>query len=674
VGIAFLGKVFHQDRQTSHNRAVALWDKFSAIFPSEAPFSYPLVPVRDEPTGLRQQAHSLAQWLQPLPFEQMTAPSCIVEIRKYEDWPIVRDVVLHARDYIPQPFEPALGHSALGRLLAALARQRDICTVAITLRPQTLTDQETLFLYELFGWYQRADAGQITLKNPLIDRLHEINGDVFMTYLRTRASVGKKVYETLIHELGNLFLVRLHVVGFPSVQYDLVEALGSEMTADVDSRYPSLWTHIEPSPQEVRWAIFNVQWLEFARWGVSPPVRQAPILSRIGQLATVAEAMGAFRLPVASSGGLAGIEVRDEPFSLPTLVGVPRPGFSFGTLQDRGICTEVPFAFSQKIFTRLLFLLGDNGAPRHAVLQTFLGKVSELGLPWLLIRRADSTPAHALSGLNARHMRIGPFSGQAVIQPFFPPSGVSLPVFLDALQRVLTVVCQLEPVAALVLHQALVESYHASDEQKGLAGLVQQLKSVLKQIQAPPDLCATLEARVVLPLHDLACNSGTLFTVPPDASWQWKTPTIIEVDLVGSEISRTILYGCLWAYFTLALSQQTGIDMVRGLVGIEEPHALFRPLPSSATHLPHPTTSMAHALARDGVCTLLIEEQADLLDTSITNRTGATLVMQSSNEAAQKCAAEMIGASVRQHARMRLLHAQEVVVAVPGTSPVLINV
>src|SRR5450631_4105302 len=42
VGIAFLGKVFHQDRLISIKLATDLWDKFSAVFPRESPFSYPL--------------------------------------------------------------------------------------------------------------------------------------------------------------------------------------------------------------------------------------------------------------------------------------------------------------------------------------------------------------------------------------------------------------------------------------------------------------------------------------------------------------------------------------------------------------------------------------------------------------------------------------------------------
>lgn len=583
VGIAFLGKVFHENRQHSRLLATALWDKFSALFPREAPFSSPLIPIGDEKESRSQQTRSFANWYQPLPFELLDAPACIVELRKYEDWPTVRDVggVLHPHDYIPHPFEPALDYSALGRLFQALAHQRHTCIVAITLRPQRLTDQEIIMLYETLGWYRRLADGEVTLNNPLIDVLQEMNSDIFTIYLRTRAAVGIKVYETLIRELDNLFTVRLQVVGFPAAQLDLVEALGSEMTADVDSLYPSRWTATEPSPDELHAARFNLQWLEFARWGISPIINQAPVLTRFRQLATAAEAMGAFRLPIASSGGLAGVDVHDEPFFLPPQTAHPRTSFPFGLLVDRGVVTDIPCLLPRKIFTKLIPVFGEKGQCRNAVAATLLQVASTSGLPWVLIRGSAPDSPAPLAATNVQHISIDALDTQpALIQPFFPPPAVPLPPFVDALQRVFTVTCQLESACAIVLRRALLDSYqyiHEQNEQTSLSNLIRQLRRTLQNIQAPSDVLTTLETRMVLPLQDLLMTTNLLFEDPPatQSEW-WTTPTCIDIAWVGSEQTRAIIAGCLWVHCALTLAEQPAkTEAIRGIVGIEEARTVF---------------------------------------------------------------------------------------------------
>src|SRR5713101_5539355 len=49
VGLAFIGKIFHPNEQMSRKLALALWNKFNAVFPREVPFSYPLLPVHEHP-------------------------------------------------------------------------------------------------------------------------------------------------------------------------------------------------------------------------------------------------------------------------------------------------------------------------------------------------------------------------------------------------------------------------------------------------------------------------------------------------------------------------------------------------------------------------------------------------------------------------------------------------
>ncbi|HYU77245.1 MAG TPA: hypothetical protein VEL31_31645 [Ktedonobacteraceae bacterium] len=680
TGIAFLGKVFHQDAHVSYALALRLWDRFSALFPREAPFSYPLVPVRAENERTAQQTHSFAEWFQPLPVEQLVTPGCIVELRKHEDWPLVRDIggALHPVDYIPQPFEPALDYSALGRLFEALAQQNEVCVVAITLRPQRLTHQEIRLLYETLDWYRRVAEGKIMIKNPLVDVLQELNSaDIYTSYLPMRATIGIKVYEALIRELENLFLLRLQVLGFPAAQDDLVEALGSEMTADVDSPYPSRWNRVEPSAQELGWARFNAQWLEFARWGISPEIRSAPDITRFRQLVTAAEAMGAFRLPVASSGGLAGIEVRDEPFLLPTRIHEQGVSFSFGLLQDRGMNTEIPYTLSRKIFRGPIAFLGRDNLFDGMVLPLFLRMIYTAGLPWVLIRSAGPSATDPLPGLAVRRLRIDPSTEQQAIQPFFPPAGVELSTFLNALQSVFAVSCQLEPAAAILLRQALAQTYRqidANNDQHSLKSIIKHFTSLLQNMQSMPAIISVIEKHVLLPLQEISEFASDLFSHVSTADLSWTTPTIIEVAQVGSEVSQAILSGCLWSYCTLACSKlPTSLDAVRSIVGLETAHTVFGTVSPAVARFAAPTTTLAQTLVQQGVCPLLVSERADLLDQSITTRAGAIVVTHGANESAQEQAAHLIGASRRQRARMRLLHAREAIVAIPGTVPVLIT-
>ncbi len=684
VGIAYLGKVFHEDRALSRHLALELWDKFSAVFPHEAPFSYPLLPVREDNAG--QQSRSFAQWYQPLPFDRLTQANSIVELRKYEDWPTIRNIggTLYAHDYIPHPFVPALDYSALARLFETLTRQRDITIASITLRPQRLTDREVVILHELLGWHQRVEREGINLDNPLVEALREMKSDIFNSYLQTRAKLGSKVYENLVREHRSLFTVRLQVIGLPAAQNDLIESLGSEVMANVENEYPSRWTRVEPAtPNELRWARFNAQWLEFARWGISPLIGQAPTIIRLRQLATVAEATGAFRLPVApGGGGLAGIEVRDEPFGLPAVFHKRGEDFTLGTIQDRGIQTEVPFTLPLATFTKLTHIFGAGDEPRRRVLHTVLREAGKAGIPWTLICGTDTDNAKTAADLTARHITLDAYTSagaKGCIHPFAPPPGVPLTAFVDALLRVFTTVYQLEPAAAIVLRRALTQAYSEEGERVpgtaiSLASLATQLERTLQQDDTPLHLQRAIRTRCLLPLQDLALIAEELF---PDTHTQndWIEPTVVQIGWIGSELHRALLYGCLWAWYTLAFTARPAAQQgIRGLVGIEDARPLFATLTEKGAASSPATTELAQSLAQRGAATVLIDDRPDQLDESVTSRAGAIIVTRSANERAMEKAATIIGASPRERIRLRRLQADEAIIALPGQPLTLITV
>src|SRR5947209_14765580 len=153
------------------------------------------------------------------------------------------------------------------RRFETIAQQDKPCIVAITIRPQPLTDQEELILHEHARWFERVASGQVQEDNPLADVMRELKNEVFDAYPRAHAEQGMKVYNTLKRECRSLLTVRLQVIGDPVAQPELIEALGSEVMANAGNAYPSRWVRVEASnPNEFRWALFNLQWLEFVRW------------------------------------------------------------------------------------------------------------------------------------------------------------------------------------------------------------------------------------------------------------------------------------------------------------------------------------------------------------------------------------------------------------------------
>lgn len=687
VGIVFFGKTFHPNEQMSRKLALGLWDKFSAIFPREVPFSYPLVPVGEASETGSAQIYSFQQWYEPIPFDKLTNFASIVELRKYEDWPTLRNIggVYHAHDYIPHPFVPALDYSAMARLFETMAHQNAPCIVGITVRPQQLSDQEELILHEHARWFEQVASGEVDDDNPLAEVMHELKNDVFDAYPRAHAEHGLQVYNVLKRECRSLFTVRLQVVGEPVAQANLVEALGSEVMANAGTAYPSRWTRVEASDSgEFRWALFNLQWLEFVRWGISPLIQQSPAIVRLRQLATVLEASGAFRLPVApSSGGLAGLEVRDEPFSSPIAALYNRgPGITLGTILDRGVSTGISCSLPISTFSGLTQVFGETSESRERVLLELLRGAKASGVPWILLGGSEVSHSHWAAELEARHVLVDAgFHGFNLnFHPLLPPPGVQLTKFVDALVRVFMAVYTLDFTAGSLLRRAFMKTYEFAGWADGTIGqpidlgeLSTQIDAVAQQSDVPIQIANLLRTRCVLPLRDLVATAPNLRDAPCARATTWLEPTIFEFGWLGSDISSAMLRGCIWAWLALALtSEPLTTQTTRGFVALIDAHTLFGSVVDrshSSTMSVSPPATLAQSIARIGVGTMFIDDRPDLLDAEATNKVGITILTSNANRVAQEHAAALIGASPRQRVRMHRLNRMEAVVAVRGSMP-----
>lgn len=691
VGIVFLGKTFHPNEEMSRKIALGLWDKFSAIFPREVPFSYPLVPVCEHPQTDGLQTYGFQEWYEPIPFAQLTNFANIVELRKYEDWPTLRNIggVYHAHDYIPHPFVPALDYSAMARLFETMAHQTSVSMVSITIRPQRLTDQEELMLHEHAGWFERVASGRVDDDNPLAEVMHELKNDVFDAYPRAHAEQGMQVYGVLKRECRSLLTVRLQVVGEPVAQARLVEALGSEVMANAGNAYPSRWVRVEAGDaKEFQWVLFNLKWLEFVRWGISPLIQQAPAIARLRQLATVVEVSGAFRLPVApGSGGLAGLNVRDEPFSSPlAALNGHGPGIVLGMILDRGVPMGIACVLPISTFFRPTQVFGEASKSRERVLSGLLRGAKEHSIPWILLGGSDDSHAHWATQLAVRHVMVDAcFRGLNLnFHPLLPPPGIPLTKFIDALIQILLAVYSLDFTASSLLRRAFLKTYESAgwvDERIGrsidLGELATQIDTVAQQADVPLPMKNLLRTRCVLALRDLDATAPNLRDAPYAKDTTWLESTIIDFDWLGSDLNSTLLRGCIWAWYSLALTQAPApTQAAHGFVAVMDAHTLFGSAVDKSrfpVNLAAPLTTLAQNTARLGVGTLCIDDRPDLLDAEMASKACMTLLTSNANRTAQDYAASLIGVPSRQQIRMHRLNPLEVVVAMRGSLPMLIR-
>jgi hypothetical protein len=575
-----------------------------------------------------------------------------------------------------------------------MAHQDKLCVVAITIRPQPLTDQEELILHEHARWFERVASGQVQDDNPLADVMRELKNEVFDAYPRAHAEQGMQVYNTLKRECRSLLSVRLQVIGDPVAQPELIEALGSEVMANAGNAYPSRWVRVEASnTNEFRWALFNLQWLEFVRWSISPLIQQAPAIVRLRQLATVLEASGAFRLPVApSSGGLAGLGVRDEPFTLPiTELNGSAPRLVLGTILDRGIPTGTPCSLPIGVLSGLVQVFGEASESQVRTLQALLGGAKTAGVPWILLGNTNTSYTRLAAQLAVRHILVDTaFQGLNLsFHPLLPPPGIPLWKFVDTLVRVFMTVYTLDFATGSLLRRAFMKTYEAAGwidgkigEPINLTTLVTQLEIVAQQSDVPVQIANLLRTSCVLALEDLLATAPGLCDAPYVRTLPTLEPAIIEFGWLGSDINTALLRGCLWVWFALALtSSSAAAQPPCGLVALTDAHTLLgsaadkvrsSAAPSSATYV-SPLPTFVQNIAGAGVGTIIIDDRPDLVSTEVAHKAAMTMLTSNATTVAQEHVATMIGASPRQRMRMRRLNPMEAVVAMRGLTPMLIK-
>lgn len=392
VSLVLLGKSFTPEASDARIAAQTQWERVSALFPSEAPFRYPFMPITEEtdpPGTLSWEATSFRHWFEPVTDAELHSGQYnLIEIRKHEDWPTL-SFLGNAHldlDYIPHPFVPPMNYTDMVRLLEALSRQSHKAYIGITIRPQRLIPREEVQFTHFADWYTKAANGDVRNTNPVVVIQEVVLGrNDYHAYFRQRAELGKQVYEILARERQSLLLTNIRAVAPPSALPALKEALGSEIIANSGTAYPCQYDVVTPHPGlETKWAHYNMRWLELERWGITSQLAQkAPELVRFRFFTTVLEAIAVFRLPTAPPDGkLPGMKVIDYPFiEVPTDPLARDDLVGLGQVVARGSVLPIEYRLPRSALARGLTFLGEESAMRAEIVAVLLAYLAALHVP-----------------------------------------------------------------------------------------------------------------------------------------------------------------------------------------------------------------------------------------------------------------------------------------------------
>ncbi len=515
VGIALLGKSFAGDPQTARQVAAAQWERVRALFPSEAPYYYPLEPVvegGDARTPPSREADGFAHWFAPISDAQLDSGAAdILELRKFEDWPVVRFMGQSHLDldYIPHAFVPPIEYTGMVRLLDTLIRQDEPAYFAITLRPTRLFPREEVQLSRLADWYALAANGDIINLNPVIVEQRKAGIGEYDAYFRQRAERGRQIYTMLSRERQALMLIHIRVVGAPAALPGLIETLGSELVVNSGATYPSKYEVLAPhTAQEKEWARFNARWLEMERWRESPQLERAPDLQRLRFFVGVPEAIAAFRLPTAPPNSTLRFPVRDEPFAVaPMSAPAPDDLTGLGQLTDNGKLLPAGFRLPRAALARGVALVGADSAFRGELLAALAASLASAAGPLVIIGPAQAPSMRAVLDALQGTERPAQVTPIAPLPFLCPPPGATLVDWADVTSRLITLAFDVpsaySPLARMALRQAFADENVSRWPETD--GLIERIEAVFAEQSADHD-AVVAGRRVVMGLRELALD------------------------------------------------------------------------------------------------------------------------------------------------------------------------
>jgi len=580
VEIVFFGKIFSTRPKMTEAFALELWERFSATFPLEDPFNFPLQPVTDPDDFHRYHLPVRTDGVQV---------HHIADIRKFEDMPEPARSPLSRQprigDYIAHPLVPTTSFPPLGRFIEALSRQEQVCVVSVSLRPVVLFPQEL----QNIGY-------QIARFREIRDKTDSIADE----FIRARASIGEKVYNALLLDREHLMLSRITVLGADRLPQGLAEALGSEMMDNGRNEFPTQWTLIQPGTDvELGTALNNLVWLEHDPWGSSVAAAQ---LQRLRYLVNPGEATGAFRLPIPpESGYMPGVLVKNEPFVAPSdyLEETSRntghlPSIDLGYIYHRGEPTSQLFSVPLDDLMRHGMIAGSTGAGKTTTILNILSQLwTRYRIPFMVLYPVDKPDYRKLRQTLGDDLLVFTLGDETTspfrFNPFEVPDGLLLKTHLSRLMRAFSAAFSLFDPLPMIYRDALRRVYSAHHwhpaTDRGEHGRTYPIMSefyaaideVTSELRYGRETQDSVRQASVIRIGDLLENAGHAVNVRESMSISkiMQYPTVFEVGRVGSTEDTALLMGFLLLRLTAEIERRPREGNQRYVMVVEEAHRLM---------------------------------------------------------------------------------------------------
>ena len=595
VDMIFFGKVFSQDKHLSKILAQELWEKFLSNFPMEDPFGYSILPVTEEV--------EFNSYYQPIDFNKINENQ-LLEVRKYEDLPIKNPAILsrveRKGDYIAHPFVPSQDFNPMGRFFMALSNQPQKCYTDISIRPTKMYDQEIINVSFMVGQFKKTATE---------------DDDVTEEYIRKRSQIGVYVYDNMMVEREQLFMIRVHLVGENKAPKSLAEALGSEMMGNAANRYPTQWSIVSPlNLDEEKIAINNIRYFEHDFWGKTIA---SPALKRLRYLSTATETYGAFRLPVPpESGYMPGILVRHEPFILPmdelelretarsnyndlnetSKQAIEEKKISIGKIYHRGNETLQEFLIPIKNITRHMLIGGSTGSGKSTTIKHMLSQLWEdYRIPFLVLYPIDKPDYRELLGFKNvyKDMLIFTIGDETTVpfrfNPFEIPDGVLIKTHISKLMSIFESAFSLHDPLPMIYREALRKVYRdlgwdilrdrgtSDKEYPIMSEFFSAIKNITENLNYGKEVQDNVKQASVIRIGDLLENAGHALNVKKSMSFEklMNKPTILELGRIGSSDDISLIMGFLLIRLAEEIEKNPRNMNVPHITVVEEAHRLM---------------------------------------------------------------------------------------------------
>ncbi len=276
IDVILVGKVFASEPEQARASALTWYEEIEALIPRD----YSLVPLVSEQEFMRQSGQELLE----------TTSTQVVEVRRFETFRLgPRQQAVMETDYLVYPF---LWHRhGMEQVWQAMASQRALSVVSVTLRPTYLYEAEEFHLARLY---------QAATETAISENVAE----------RILGEQAATIYADYLCSWKQPFLVRVQIVVSQRIPGALARATGcalayGTLTGSGQEEFPFPgYEIVVPDEEELTVARENVCLLETNDWG---PDQAAAPYRRFRYLTDSKGAHCMLRLPFVPKEGIPGV-------------------------------------------------------------------------------------------------------------------------------------------------------------------------------------------------------------------------------------------------------------------------------------------------------------------------------------------------------------------------------